>query len=560
MYQETELLKQKAQKAAEAYEPLRTAPQKALGDSIQKAFQNVDVLLKELGLENTKDNQRAVRILGYNQMEITQDNIGQIKAYDARVNEVLAGLKPAVTVELIRRGENPLNMTFEELKQSIDQIQESIGADAEEKYSTYLWKLEKQEGITAEERKSYIGIYRLLNHIEKTDGAAIGNVVNAGRELTLSNLLTAVRTIKNKGINQKIDDNFGGLTEISFASETITEQIESAFPKDDRTDYLQSLVKRTMEGLSPEQVVETFKNADGNGMDMSLEQFCERAMEQEKDAALEREYQKEQVKIFRETAENSSEAAAFLNAHGAEATVRNIQAAEAWFAGNRNLFKELDKKADNISKEKKDGYRKCAGELLESMSEEDSFREEYQKTVDSMKEIVSAEFADRELVSDEAENLRLMQKGILLASRLSRQEHYEMPVVIGEEVSSLSLTILKGTMDSGKAEIRIDFPEQGVMEATLTIKNNEIKGFILCKTTEGQQLIESCLEDMKKGFESLGLTVKQMHTGTDRKAAKRSIPENTPEGRPTETRMLYQAAKVLVKQTIERTQVINNEN
>lgn len=135
-----------------------------------------------------------------------------------------------------------------------------------------------------------------------------------------------------------------------------------------------------------------------------------------------------------------------------------------------------------------------------------------------------------------------------------------MPVVIGEEVSSLSLTILKGTKESGKAEIRIDFPEQGTVEAELTIRNDEIKGFILCETTEGQQLIEGCLKEIKTGFESLGLTVKQLNASTDSTAAKRSVKGGNKEGRPAETRMLYQAAKVLVKQTIERTQVIKNEN
>jgi len=36
------------------------------GDSIQKAFASVPNLLKELGMEDTNVNERAVRILGYN--------------------------------------------------------------------------------------------------------------------------------------------------------------------------------------------------------------------------------------------------------------------------------------------------------------------------------------------------------------------------------------------------------------------------------------------------------------------------------------------------------------
>lgn len=561
LYQTGEALKHRAARAEEAYEPLWTAPRTDMGDSIQKAFQNTGTLLSELGLEATEENQRAVRILGYNRMEITEEVIDRVKAYDARVNEVLNGLKPKVTVELIRRGENPLNMPLDELKASIDEIKNTIGAGSEEKYSTYLWKLEKQGGqITEEERKSYIGIYRLLNNIEKTDGAALGAVLNAGRELTLSNLLAAVRTFKNKGINQKIDDSFGELESLSFSSESISEQIETAFRYTDKTEYLNSLVSRTLEEVSPEQIIKTVEKANGTIMDMSLEAFCEQVRAQEKDVRLETERQREQMELIQTLAQDSQTAVAFLDAYRGEKTIRNIQAAGEWFTGNKNLFKEIDKKADTISEDKKNIYREAAEELLDSMETEEAFEAEYQRTADVMSRIIRDAFSERELVSEEAQVLQVMQKGIALASRLSRQEHYEMPVVIGDEVSSLSLTILKGTKESGKTEVRIDFPQQGVVEAELTIKKDEIKGFILCETTDGQQLIEGCLEDMKKGFEGLGLTVKQINVSTNSKAASWSAKEAKTEGKPAETRMLYQAAKLLVKQTIERTQVISNEN
>lgn len=561
LYQTGEALKQRAARAEEAYEPLRTAPRGDMGDSIRKAFQNVDALLGDLDLEATKENQRAVRILGYNRMEISEANIDRVKAYDTRVNNLLSALKPAVAVELIRRGENPLNMPLDELYQSVNEIKDSIGADSEEKYSTYLWKLEKQsEALTQEERKSYIGIYRLLNNIEKTDGAAIGAVLNTERELTLSNLLTAVRTIKNKGIDQKIDEGFGGLESLTFSAETISEQINAAFRHSDKTEYLQDLVSRTLEEVSPEQIIKTVKEANGTIMEMSLERFCENVQEQEKDIKIERSRQKEQIELLQELSKASETAVDFLESYGGERTVQNIQAAGEWFVGNKNLFKEIEKKADIISKEKKISYQENARELLEAMDSEEGFQNAYKNTVDEMNGIVEEAFSEPELMAVDAEALRLMQKGIALATRLSHQEHYEMPIVIGEEVSSVSLTILKGTRESGKVEIRMDLPKQGVVEAELTIKEEQIKGFILCEATEGEQLIKGCLEELKEGFAALGLTVKQISVSTDKKAANWSAKEAKAEGKPTETRKLYQVAKLLVKQTIERTQVIENEN
>ena len=58
------------------------------------------------------------------------------------------------------------------------------------------------------ERDAFIGVYRLINNVEKTDGQVIGSLVNQNAEITLNNLLTGVRNIKNKGINVTVDENF----------------------------------------------------------------------------------------------------------------------------------------------------------------------------------------------------------------------------------------------------------------------------------------------------------------------------------------------------------------
>jgi len=78
--------KQTLDKVNEAYEALMTSPRSDMGDSITKAFRNVDGILEDMNLETTAANQRAVRILGYNQIAITEENILEVKAYDQQVS------------------------------------------------------------------------------------------------------------------------------------------------------------------------------------------------------------------------------------------------------------------------------------------------------------------------------------------------------------------------------------------------------------------------------------------------------------------------------------------
>ena len=45
--------------------------------------------MEELGLEATDANRRAVRILGYNHLEITQENIMTVKTADQALRNVV---------------------------------------------------------------------------------------------------------------------------------------------------------------------------------------------------------------------------------------------------------------------------------------------------------------------------------------------------------------------------------------------------------------------------------------------------------------------------------------
>ena len=47
-----------------------TAPRSDMGDSIKKAFSNVDDILQDLQLDTSETNRRAVRILAYNNTDV----------------------------------------------------------------------------------------------------------------------------------------------------------------------------------------------------------------------------------------------------------------------------------------------------------------------------------------------------------------------------------------------------------------------------------------------------------------------------------------------------------
>ena len=167
----------KATLMGKAYETMMTKPRADMGDSITDAFQNVDAILEDLDFDRNEANQRAVRILAYNQMEMTKENIVSVKSADAKVQQMFETLTPQIVLNLIRENKNPLNMTIDGLNEEIMQQKEIRGITDEQRFSEFLYQLDKTNGITQEERKSFIGIYRLLDKIEKSHGKDIGAVV-----------------------------------------------------------------------------------------------------------------------------------------------------------------------------------------------------------------------------------------------------------------------------------------------------------------------------------------------------------------------------------------------
>ena len=192
---------------AESFESIMTSPDKRFGDNIQKAFGNVDSLLENIGMAATSENRRAVRMLGYNSVEVTAENVQKVSEYDAKLQEVLKELHPAVTVRMIRDGINPLEQSVDALSENIARIKQEEGITTEDNYSIFLINLEHRKEITPEERQAYIGVYRALHQLDGSEEQAIGGVYRSGRELTLQNLLTAVKSGRAQGMDALINNS-----------------------------------------------------------------------------------------------------------------------------------------------------------------------------------------------------------------------------------------------------------------------------------------------------------------------------------------------------------------
>ncbi|MFV0465868.1 MAG: DUF6240 domain-containing protein [Lachnospiraceae bacterium] len=444
--------------ASSSYEAMMTEPRKDLGDSLQKAFGAIDSLLSEIGEESSQENQRAVRALAYNHMEINQESVAQVKEADALVQKVFRNLNPVVVLEMIRNGQNPMEMSLQELNQAAEAISEESGRE-DEKFSQFLWKLDQNGEITEEERSGYIGVYRLLHQIEQSDGAAVGAVIAKGMEMNLSNLLTAVRSTKKTGSEFLVDDTFDGMK--ASSKDSITDQIQRAF--------IQSKVSEAKEILSQLSQSET------------------------------NEYLKEQTEIFDKAVKSEQEIYQLLAKYDTPVTANYLQAASRFINQRNKTFSSLFESNGSNSVTEED-FTALRDEILRRFSDAMESPEELAKAQNDLAEV--AENVMKTMISESEDvtslnlkEMKLSKMQVSIMQKMNKDEVYTIPVIVEGKMTEVSLKIVRGKEEKGKVDIFFDSEQAGKVAASLEVNNDEIRAWISCDSKEQQEKFQQELTD-----------------------------------------------------------------
>ena len=487
LYTAGKAMKQSLEAAASGYETLMTSPRADMGDSISKAFQNVDDILKELQIDTSESNRRAVRILAYNSTDITEENIKQIKSVDEQVQRAFSDMTPAVTIEMIKRGISPLDMSMSDISDTARRIKSENPDERDEKFSEFLWKLEKKNEISEEERDSYIGIYRLISQVEQSDGAVIGSLVNQGADITMKNLLTAVRVRGKSAMDYKVDDTFAGVDSVSSGIK-IDSQIESA--------YHTNCLRDVLDTLSPEKM--EFVQYD-SWLDMTPEQLRQAVYEANEDNALSEQYATEQLRQFNHAVSAPENVYAFLEKYDVKTTAVNLMAASRLMKNPSEAVRNLWERGDSAT------ARALLDETLRRFSESVKNPKELaqaQETLADTAEHVmdSMIIEDRHTGSIDIRQMKLLCSQLRIASNMSRQENYIVPIETADGVTGMKLRIVRGEDKKGLVDIFLEDKKCGRVAAYFEAKENSVSAMIVTDDEQTKRLFEDNITMFEAGI------------------------------------------------------------
>lgn len=514
--------------AKERYETMQTEPRADMGDSIRKAFRNVDDILTDMNREPSEENRRAVRMLGYNRLEISEENLERALELDGKVQNLFRDLKPGRVLQMIRDGVDVLHTDIDELDAYLRE-QKSEFVQENEDFARFLHKLDKSGDITAEERESYIGIYRLMRQVEKADGKAQGYLLGSEALLTMENLLAAVRSGKKGYMDYRIDENFSGVDSIQ-KGKSILDQINSA-PYESAAGYEETM--QALEG-APQKAAQ---------------------------------------------AHTETEAADFLREMNQPVTISNLMEASAVLQEDAGIYQKLEdyerkeRQEEDLEAEQSrlEGY---VAHLQDAVGDEESLREGIETFAEQAEELLRRAGQQEGVTELDIRDMQRIYKGIRFREALSKESRYQIPVKTEDGYTVMNLTLRRGTGEA-RAEISIETKEYGRLEALFTrskvrqAENPEneyegsmgesISGSLFAETESGKELLTGLSEKIREELRNAGIPAEDINVmqgsrirkGTTHAAEDRVKEENT-AGQETgqkeiSTGELYQIAKIFLE-------------
>ena len=475
-------------KAERSYETMMTMPRYDMGDSIKKAFRNVDDILEDLEIEATRLNEKAVRILGYSGMEITEANIEKAVKAEVAVENVITHMTPARTLKMIRDGFNPLDTDIYELSNELLSEDEDTGNT---KYTEFLYKLEKSSEITESEKSAFIGLYRLFRKIEKSDGKLVGDVIKADEKLTFSNIISASRSDRQVGTDIKIDDSFGTLEKLITHGESITDQILQGFKtKELNKQYAKEEADEIRNIITKEEaIVRALENADSPKSPI-----------------------------------NMAAANMLLNSRG-------------------TIFKGLLK---GLDEEEKDVFDKEISELADSFDDEDSVKNAINSFTEKTQEIIKnkAQIADKYI---DVKSLKLLNKQLSIINKMADSRTYEVPVIINGSYTSINLKIVNDTENAGKVKAYFETEETGKVSAEFELRDGKVSGIITTENSFFEGVIKEREDSFKEEFKGAGVEISSMYYVNKRGISVKGNYTDENDVSTPATKQLYSVAKAIIK-------------
>lgn len=173
-----------------------------------------------------------------------------------------------------------------------------------------------------------------------------------------------------------------------------------------------------------------------------------------------------------------------LDAYEQPITVDNLNAMNILLNDRRSMYRKLSAVREEFEDvEFSKDIDSIMDQISEAFTDSESAKNIFDELNEAVNEMVNTMIDIPEYGRVDHQAISSLYKQVSLTTNLAQEENYEVPVKIGEELTSINLRVIHQTEEKGKVFIQTETDSFGKVMAEFSVTNEEIDGYV---TTENE--------------------------------------------------------------------------
>ena len=223
------------------------------------------------------------------------------------------------------------------------------------------------------------------------------------------------------------------------------------------------------------------------------------------------------------------------------------------FRSKRNVFNQLFEETPDSEEIDMEALKEeTLRQFSDAMETPEDMAEAQKALADTAENVMKTIILSDDVSTIDIRQMKLVTSQLQIAEKMAREEQYAIPVMVGDEVTNLTLKIVRGKEEKGKVDIMFETPALGKVAAEISAAGKVLQGYIAAESKETQEKLQENSQQLEEAIgdgEELKLsylTSKNLDLnsfGGTSEAAQEGEAEQTQEQREVQTTTLYGIAE-----------------
>lgn len=468
-------------KLAAGYDAHMTVPNAKYGDSFTQVYNQLNTVVTGVGLADTEENIRLASILSRAGIDINIDSMLQAKVIHKKLDYVVDNLHPAVALDMIKDGINPLTTHIDDMINYIDNHEQ---AGMSKKLAEHIADI--SDKLDSDERSKVMAVYRALHQVNSQGAASLGINMQVGSDLTLGHLLDAAQYYKKTGAKYTyIDTNTNEADSVKKPSDTNIRNILADISldislKEATTKLTSDIIAKADTSLPLSTIYDNLSTVDNVDNVQKQQEDLENTLYE-----------------IKKTVENIG-AINLLKNNNEKSTIQNVNSLLAIVEKPSQLKTKFEKISEQID------INDIPEEPIKYLSEQ-TF-EDVSKALEKAKDLQTIEYKEIDL-----KDISILQNSLRLQKNLPLNS-YSIPIKIGGVASMLQMSVRGSISNSTSILFALDTPAFGQVNALMQTTGNHINIFANINNQILNDAITSNISLLTKNFDDIGFFIENVIT------------------------------------------------